>query len=91
MRKLLKNEKGFTLVEMLVVLAIISIIVILIVPNAMNILDVANHQGCEALRASNQAMYVSNRLTGEPFSIDTENYYQVCGMEYVPNAESTQD
>ena len=44
MKKISKNENGFTLVEMLIVLAVISILVLLVIPNAISILGTANEQ-----------------------------------------------
>lgn len=57
-----KNEKGFTLVEMLVVLMIISVLIILIVPNISRQTSGVNDKGCEALisvvEAQVQAFYI---------------------------------
>jgi competence protein ComGC len=44
----LKNEKGFTLIEMLIVLMIISVLLLIAVPNMMKNNDVAANKGCEA-------------------------------------------
>ncbi|GAE91218.1 late competence protein [Gracilibacillus boraciitolerans JCM 21714] len=45
----MKNQKGFTLIEMLIVLAVISILLILIVPNLADKSDTIQDKGCEAL------------------------------------------
>ncbi|KHF38086.1 competence type IV pilus major pilin ComGC [Halalkalibacter okhensis] len=44
----MKNEKGFTLVEMLIVLMIISLLLLIAVPNMSNNNEVAASKGCEA-------------------------------------------
>lgn len=44
-----KNEKAFTLIEMLVVLLIISVLIILIVPNLSTSSKGIDDKGCEAL------------------------------------------
>lgn len=44
-----KNQKGFTLIEMLIVLMIISVLIILIVPNLGKKAQDVNTKGCEAL------------------------------------------
>lgn len=44
-----KNQKGFTLIEMLIVLLIISVLIILIVPNLGEKSKDVNKKGCEAL------------------------------------------
>ena len=76
--KRLRNEKGFTLVEMLIVLAVISILVLLVIPNAMSILSTANEQGCEALGTSNHALSIANELTGDNASIPQSSFDRVC-------------
>ena len=78
MKKLIRNEKGFTLVEMLIVLAIISILVLLIVPNAISILGTANEQGCEALNTSSEALRIANELTGDNAEIPQASFDRVC-------------
>lgn len=44
-----KNNKGFTLIEMLIVLMIISVLIILIVPNLSGKSKEVNKKGCDAL------------------------------------------
>lgn len=44
-----RNEKGFTLVEMLIVIAIISVLIILFIPNLTGKTKDVNDKGCEAL------------------------------------------
>lgn len=52
---MLKNQKGFTLVEMLVVMLIITVLLILIIPNLTNQTNNVNDKGCQALAAVVQA------------------------------------
>ena len=78
MKKMLRNEKGFTLVEMLIVLAVISVLVLLVIPNAIAILGTANEQGCEALHTSNNALIIANELTGDDASIPQASFDRVC-------------
>lgn len=44
-----KNNRGFTLIEMLIVLMIISVLIILIVPNLSGRTKEVNSKGCQAL------------------------------------------
>ncbi|KUP05963.1 competence protein ComG [Bacillus coahuilensis m2-6] len=44
-----QNEKGFTLIEMMIVLLIISMILLVTVPNLSDQSDSINSKGCEAL------------------------------------------
>lgn len=53
--KLIRNEKGFTLVEMLVVMLIISVLLILIIPNVMKQHNSIQNKGCDAYVASVQS------------------------------------
>lgn len=48
MKKWLRCKKGFTLVEMLVVLMIISILLLIAIPNMTKNNEVANEKGCDA-------------------------------------------
>ena len=52
---MLKNERGFTLIEMLVVMLIISVLLILIIPNLTSQTDSVNDKGCDALKSVVQA------------------------------------
>ncbi|MCJ8006821.1 competence type IV pilus major pilin ComGC [Lederbergia wuyishanensis] len=50
MRKFLKeNEKGFTLIEMMIVLLVITIILLVALPNVTKHSSSINEKGCEAL------------------------------------------
>lgn len=61
---MMKSEKAFTLVEMLIVLLIIAILIILIVPNLSGRTKEVNDKGCEALKqvvqSQVQLYYVEN-------------------------------
>lgn len=50
-----KNDKGFTLLEMLIVMLVISVLLILIIPNLTTQSKGVNDKGCEALVAVVQA------------------------------------
>lgn len=50
-----KNQRGFTLIEMLIVLMIISVLIILIIPNLGEKSDDVHDKGCEALVSLVQA------------------------------------
>src|SRR5690625_7123981 len=52
---MLKNEKGFTLIEMLVVLLIITVLILLIVPNLGSKTGDMHDDGCDALIVTVQA------------------------------------
>lgn len=48
MRKLLKNNNGFTLVEMMIVLLIISILILITIPNVTKHSASIDDKGCKA-------------------------------------------
>ncbi len=52
---MIKQENGFTLIEMLIVLAIISVLIILVVPNLGKSNEEVHEQGCDALVSVVQA------------------------------------
>lgn len=46
---MLKNDKGFTLIEMMIVLLVISVLLIVTIPNITNNNSTINNKGCDAL------------------------------------------
>lgn len=48
MKKFVKNEEGFTLIEMLLVLLVISVLIILIIPNIAAQSSNVQDTGCDA-------------------------------------------
>src|SRR5699024_7781847 len=69
---MLKNEKAFTLIEMLIVLFIISVLIILIVPNLNKSSKDIDEQGCEALVAVAQAQVNLYYLEKRVYPTDLE-------------------
>ncbi|WP_117169234.1 competence type IV pilus major pilin ComGC [Paraliobacillus sediminis] len=45
----IRNEKGFTLIEMLIVLAVITTLLILLIPNLADKNETVQNKGCAAL------------------------------------------
>ena len=68
----MKNEKGFTLVEMLVVLFIISILILVTIPNVSKHFATIDEKGCDAyvlmLQGQVEAYKLNNRTY--PTSVD---------------------
>lgn len=58
----MKNEKGFTLVEMLVVLLVISILVMITVPNLSKHFSAIDRKGCDAYIQMVQAQVDAYKL-----------------------------
>lgn len=59
------DEKGFTLIEMLVVLLIISILLLLVIPNIGKQQDSIQTKGCSALQKMVQSSVEAYRLDHE--------------------------
>ncbi|MBC5637200.1 prepilin-type N-terminal cleavage/methylation domain-containing protein [Ornithinibacillus sp. BX22] len=62
-----KNQKAFTLIEMLVVLMIVSVLMILIIPNLGNKSQEAQGKGCDALVSVVQAQIDTFYLDSHTF------------------------
>jgi competence protein ComGC len=56
---MLKNEKGFTLVEMMIVMLVISVLLIITIPNVAKHNTNINNKGCEAFVKMVQAQVQS--------------------------------
>ncbi|MBN8236615.1 prepilin-type N-terminal cleavage/methylation domain-containing protein [Halobacillus kuroshimensis] len=50
-----KNEKGFTLIEMLIVLLVISVLLIITIPNLSQNTENIRTKGCDALKVTVEA------------------------------------
>lgn len=62
LRKKYRNNQGFTLIEMLIVIFIIAILLILIVPNITNNLDTAKDKSSEAYVKTVQSQVTAYEL-----------------------------
>ncbi|MCF6137887.1 competence type IV pilus major pilin ComGC [Pseudalkalibacillus berkeleyi] len=77
MSKILKNEKGFTLIEMLIVILIISILLLIAVPNMSKNTAVVKDKSCEAtieLIQSQVAVYEVEKGTPPTDMSDLTDY-----------------
>jgi prepilin-type N-terminal cleavage/methylation domain-containing protein len=73
------NEKGFTLIEMLVVLLVISILLIITIPNITKNQSTIQSKGCEAFvkmaQAQVQAYEIDqNKLPADVAELKTKGY-----------------
>ena len=71
-----KNNKGFTLVELLAVIVILAIIMIIAIPAVLNTMQTAKRKSMleYAQKVMNKAeeMYMSKQLTGDPYPLPTD-------------------
>ena len=76
----MKNEKGFTLIEMLIVLLIISVLILVTVPNVTKHFKTIDDKGCSAYIAMVQSQV-------EAYKIDHQKYPKLEDLikgEYLP-------
>ena len=73
-----KNEKGFTLIEMMIVMLIISVILMITIPNVAKHNSNINNKGCEAyvkmVQAQVQAYQMENNKIPTLTELQTAGY-----------------
>ncbi len=75
MKKILMDERGFTLVEMLLVMLVITVLLLIMIPNVTKNSSIIGDKGCDALLSMVDAQIQAYRLdTGsQPGSINDLN------------------
>ncbi|MFI8576669.1 MULTISPECIES: competence type IV pilus major pilin ComGC [Rossellomorea] len=70
---MLKNQKGFTLIEMMIVLLVISVLLFITIPNVTNQSNSINSKGCEAFVHMVEGQVEAYKMDGNalPVTIDT--------------------
>lgn len=67
---MLKNEKGFTLIEMLIVLLVISVLLIITIPNMSKNSTTIRDKGCEALIKTTEAQVEAYFIENDVYPTD---------------------
>lgn len=75
-KKKILNQKGFTLIEMVMVLFIISVLMLLIVPNIVKQKDSIDVQGTEALVTVIQTQVELYELDGQQEAVSLDSLQQ---------------
>ncbi len=86
----LKNQKGFTLVEMLVVLLVVSILLLITVPNVTKHNSVIKNKGCDAMVKMVEAQVQAYQLEKNAIPTVqnlTEDEYLKGGIPACPNGD----
>lgn len=65
MKKILKNEQGFTLVEMLLVMLVITVLLLIMLPNVTKNSGLIGDKGCDALVKMVEAQIQAYRLEND--------------------------
>ncbi|PID06660.1 MULTISPECIES: competence type IV pilus major pilin ComGC [unclassified Sporosarcina] len=75
---MLKNEKGFTLIEMMIVLLIITVLILIAIPNVTKHSKSIDEKGCEAyvkmVEGQVQAYKMDKKTIPTISSLTTEGY-----------------
>lgn len=86
MKRIVKNEDGFTLIEMLLVLLVISVLIILIIPNIAAQSSNVQDTGCDA-----QVKMVQSQV--EAYTLnegsDPANINALVTSEYITDEQTT--
>ncbi|MCE4047063.1 MULTISPECIES: competence type IV pilus major pilin ComGC [Bacillaceae] len=87
----MKNESGFTLIEMMIVLLIISILLIITLPNITKHNSKINSTGCEAfvkmVEAEVQAYYMDKNSYPQSMNALVDEGYLKEGQTTCPNGK----
>ncbi|OES44380.1 competence type IV pilus major pilin ComGC [Domibacillus iocasae] len=73
MKKIIKNEQGFTLIEMMIVLLVITVLLFIAIPNVAKQSKNINSKGCDAFIHMVQGQVQAYQIDNDslPSSIDT--------------------
>ena len=67
------DKKGFTLLEMTVVVLIVSVLFLLVVPNIRQTMDIVNERGCRALEKVGDAAILEYRMEYDEYPGDVQD------------------
>ena len=84
MKKFLKNKKGFTLLEMLMVMFIIAVLLLLTIPNISKHKESVDKRGCETYADTVQTQVSAYEMINGKLPTSIE---QLVKEGYIPSAE----
>ena len=77
---LLKNERGFTLIEMMIVLLIISVLILIAIPNVTKHSKSIDDKGCDAYVSMIQGLVEAYKMDEKKIPSDVSDLH---GKEYL--------
>ncbi|MER1984850.1 MAG: competence type IV pilus major pilin ComGC [Solibacillus sp.] len=87
----MKNERGFTLIEMLVVLLIISVLILVTIPNVTKHSEMIDDKGCEVylqmLQGQMETYKIKNGVYPTLKQLEGEEYLNVTEIKCPNNKE----
>ena len=88
----MNNERGFTLIEMMIVLVVISILLLVTIPNITKHNSKINDTGCNALikmvQAEVQSFYVEHKSYPEDMTELIDEQYITNDQKTCPNGKA---
>lgn len=87
MKKILKNEHGFTLIEMMIVLLIISVLILISIPNVTSHSKTIDDKGCKAFVKMVEGQVAAYKIENK--AIPTLAQLQTAG--YLSGVETEQE
>ncbi|RST73809.1 prepilin-type N-terminal cleavage/methylation domain-containing protein [Siminovitchia acidinfaciens] len=83
MKRFFKNEKGFTLIEMMIVLLVITVLLLIALPNITNHSANINEKGCSGLKHMVQGQVEAYRMDKN----EIPNAAQLVDAQYLRDAD----
>ncbi|WP_059171122.1 competence type IV pilus major pilin ComGC [Bacillus sp. FJAT-27445] len=81
MKRLIKNNRGFTLIEMMVVMLVISVLLVITIPNITKHNQNINKKGCDAYKKMVQAQVQAYEMDKGKYPTTIE---ELITAEYLP-------
>lgn len=89
----MRNEKGFTLIEMLIVLLIISVLILVTIPNVTKHFQTIDAKGCDAYISMIQSQVEAYKIDHHEYptigDLQRENYIPPGGVQ-CPNGDAVE-
>lgn len=85
MRKILKNNQGFTLIEMMIVLLVISVLLFIAIPNVAKQSKNINDKGCDAFKRMVEGQVQAFRIEEKKYPVTVQ---EMVDKEYLKKDET---
>ncbi|OZI11941.1 competence protein ComG [Bacillaceae bacterium SAS-127] len=86
MRKILKNNQGFTLIEMMIVLLVISVLLFIAIPNVAKQSKNINDKGCHAFKRMVEGQVQAFRIEEKKYPATVQ---EMVDKEYLKDDETS--
>ncbi|MGM7635549.1 competence type IV pilus major pilin ComGC [Bacillus sp. Hm123] len=86
MRKILKDNQGFTLIEMMIVLLVISVLLFIAIPNVAKQSKNINNKGCDAFKRMVEGQVQAFRIEEKKYPATVQ---EMVDKEYLKKDETS--